>query len=197
MGDKLLYNRLPHRSIRVLTIQSARQPDAQIRGKLSVLHLGDEARTNFSALSYVWGNDGDESFSILCAGIIVPVLPNLYSALFHLRNRLGTFTIWVDAICINQEDDGEKEHQIPLMGEIYAKSEYVYVWLGSGSMKTERAMEYLRQPPFMKDFSSAGLIEGTDTKPKLYSALSTYFLEGFKYRKTMFPKHLGKCITQK
>jgi hypothetical protein len=197
MGDKLLYNRLPHRSIRVLTIQSARQPDAQIRGELSVLHLGDEARTKFSALSYVWGNDGDECFSILCAGIIVPVLPNLYSALYHLRNRLGTFTIWVDAICINQEDDGEKEHQIPLMGEIYAESEYVYVWLGNGSMKTERAMEYLRQPPFMKDFNSAGLIEGTDTKPKLYSALSTYFLEGFKYKKTMFPKHLGKWITQK
>lgn len=38
--------------------------------------------------------------------------------------------MWVDVICINQSDKTEKEHQIPLMAEIYAKASQVLVWLG-------------------------------------------------------------------
>jgi hypothetical protein len=196
MGHRLLYDRLSQRSIRVLNIREARLPDAPIRCELSTVNLDDAVRPKFSALSYVWGSIGDDSLSIICGGIILPVLPNLYSALQNLRQTLGDFTIWVDAICINQEDDGEKEHQIPLVGEIYTESEYVYVWLGSGSTKTKRAMEYLRKPPFMRHFNPKGLVEDMNDQPKLYSALLTYFLESFLYRNTMFPKDSGKCITK-
>jgi hypothetical protein len=115
MGDKLLYDCLPDRSIRVLTVQNATQPDAQVQGNISVVHLDATDLPRFSALSYVWSNPSDEPLSIFCEGIIVPVLPNLFSALRELRNKLGTFTIWADAVCIDQEDDGDKERQIPLM----------------------------------------------------------------------------------
>ncbi|KAJ4299542.1 hypothetical protein N0V90_004788 [Kalmusia sp. IMI 367209] len=38
---------------------------------------------------------------------------------------------WIDAICINQEDDLEKSSQVALMGEIYKKAVNAIVWLGS------------------------------------------------------------------
>ncbi|KAK1657553.1 heterokaryon incompatibility protein-domain-containing protein [Colletotrichum godetiae] len=47
--------------------------------------------------------------------------------------------IWIDAICIDQTNPQEKAVQIPLMGEIYAKSSAVYIWLG----KHDRDLEGL------------------------------------------------------
>ncbi|EXF84170.1 hypothetical protein CFIO01_05673 [Colletotrichum fioriniae PJ7] len=38
--------------------------------------------------------------------------------------------VWIDAICIDQTNPREKAVQIPLMGEIYAQSSAVYIWLG-------------------------------------------------------------------
>jgi hypothetical protein len=197
MGDDLLYDSLPDRSIRVLTVYSARRPDAPLRGSISHVYLDAPDHPKFSALSYVWGHSGDEPLSILCGGILLPILPNLFSALRNLRNKLGAFTIWADAICINQEDDGEKQHQIPLMAEIYAKAEYVYVWLGIGSMKTQRAMEYLQKPPFMGYFIPAGFIENIVPQPRLYSALSVYLLQGLKNNNPLFPRDFGKSNARK
>ncbi|OHF02893.1 hypothetical protein CORC01_01651 [Colletotrichum orchidophilum] len=46
---------------------------------------------------------------------------------------------WIDAICIDQTNPQEKAVQIPLMGEIYARSLAVYIWLG----KHDRDLEGL------------------------------------------------------
>ncbi|MBE3048075.1 HET domain-containing protein [Candidatus Bathyarchaeota archaeon] len=42
----------------------------------------------------------------------------------------GSATIWVDALCINQNDLTEKSHQISLMREIYATADCVFSYLG-------------------------------------------------------------------
>ncbi|UPK95334.1 hypothetical protein LCI18_006269 [Fusarium solani-melongenae] len=91
----------------------------------------------FRALSYVWGDPGSTEY-IMVNGIPVPVTINLASALRHARCLLqssdgesdkGNF-LWADALCINQEDLGEKSHQVALMGEIYGAAEQVVAWLG-------------------------------------------------------------------
>ena len=41
--------------------------------------------------------------------------------------------LWVDAICINQDDDHEKSTQIPLMSDIYQSAMRVLIWLGDNS----------------------------------------------------------------
>jgi hypothetical protein len=38
--------------------------------------------------------------------------------------------VWVDALCINQGDDGEKRHQVQRMDLVYANAGGVRVWLG-------------------------------------------------------------------
>jgi hypothetical protein len=39
-------------------------------------------------------------------------------------------SLWIDAVCINQNDKAEQASQIPLMGDIYSTAEEVIVWLG-------------------------------------------------------------------
>ncbi|KAK0710523.1 heterokaryon incompatibility protein-domain-containing protein [Apiosordaria backusii] len=60
----------------------------------------------------------------------VKVTSSLHLALRYLRSRSKTRTLWIDAICINQEDEDEKQVQIQLMQVIYANAWRVVVWLG-------------------------------------------------------------------
>ncbi|KAK4146693.1 heterokaryon incompatibility protein-domain-containing protein [Dichotomopilus funicola] len=97
----------------------------------------------YSALSYVWGT-GQRSHSITLNNYAFPVTENLHSALWHLRDRQLERVLWVDAICINQEDNKEKEKQIPLMRTIYAQAGRVMVWLGA-PLENECGDEALRK----------------------------------------------------
>ncbi|KAI8939245.1 hypothetical protein NX059_005071 [Plenodomus lindquistii] len=42
----------------------------------------------------------------------------------------GTILLWVDALCINQEDASERAEQVKMMGKIYARATNVKIWLG-------------------------------------------------------------------
>lgn len=44
--------------------------------------------------------------------------------------------LWIDSLCIDQENPVEVSQQIPLMGDIYRKAGYVNVWLGEHSGET-------------------------------------------------------------
>jgi hypothetical protein len=85
----------------------------------------------YEALSYVWGNP-NPSDRVLCNGQPIQIGPSLSQALRRIRCQEATRTVWVDAICINQEDEDEKSHQVPMMGSIYSLAKTVVVWLGHG-----------------------------------------------------------------
>ncbi|KAB8277230.1 heterokaryon incompatibility protein-domain-containing protein [Aspergillus minisclerotigenes] len=97
----------------------------------------------YQALSYVWGSEMKPE-SIILNGCIFHVTANLHTALLYLRNRQLERILWVDAICINQDegDQGhEKSKQIPLMRTIYAQAERVIVWLGDATENGDKALE--------------------------------------------------------
>lgn len=74
------------------------------------------------------------------------VRANLYAALKHLRRENEEVTIWVDALCINQNDMTEKSEQISQMPNIYRGAYNVCIWLGSdeGSDSTSAmAMKFI------------------------------------------------------
>jgi hypothetical protein len=134
-----------------------------IYADLRVLDL--ERRPSFAALSYVWGAYAPEPHDITCRDCKIPVTANCYSALLHLRNRLGGFTIWVDAICIDQDNNAEKSQQIPLMNHIYSDAKAVYVWLGDGNPASDRAMRYLAHAGKLEYFTK----NATSTAEEFFS----------------------------
>jgi hypothetical protein len=64
--------------------------------------------------------------------------------LLRLQDHLCSRVIWIDAICIDQANKKEKEGQIALMVEIYAKARRVVVWLGEAEDEGDRALEEIR-----------------------------------------------------
>ncbi|KAK3935097.1 heterokaryon incompatibility protein-domain-containing protein [Diplogelasinospora grovesii] len=56
---------------------------------------------------------------------------NLYLALLHLRSPTHPISVWVDAICINQADEKERNQQVSLMSFIYTRATRVVAWLGT------------------------------------------------------------------
>jgi hypothetical protein len=84
----------------------------------------------FSALSYVWGSI-EKTKMIQLDGRLVPIGANLEAALRSIQSRrMNVDYLWVDALCINQNDEAEKSQQVHLMGRIYQAAEYVIAWLG-------------------------------------------------------------------
>src|ERR1700712_2482196 len=79
---------------------------------------------SYEALSYTWG-DPKAKETILCNGKKLEIGKSLSSALHTLRYTDRKRTLWIDAVCINQEDKQEKNIQVPLMCDIYRQADRV------------------------------------------------------------------------
>jgi hypothetical protein len=130
----------------------------------------------YEALSYVWGTPpppeemerlkihiDDESVSV------IRITPNLSKALKQLR-RLQTNQnrrLWVDAVCIDQDSDAEKNSQVPLMAKIYSNSSEVCVWVGEESPDIETILA-------VNLVKSIRLLRNYDTFVEQYSQCSEW-----------------------
>lgn len=111
------------------------------------LSTSDQPLPAFNALSYVWGKRSEVT-NIVINSKPVAVTCNLESALRHLRDwhagETGGLPIWVDAVCINQDDVDERSEQVGMMGTIYRRASRVLSWLGEGNQDTDWAIPLLR-----------------------------------------------------
>ena len=101
-------------------------------------------RARYEALSYTWG-DPKITKPVICSGKKIEITANLHSALHHLRYPDRQRILWVDALCINQEDDNDKETQVQRMGRIYSKARRVLIWLGEEPKDTGGAIGSIKQ----------------------------------------------------
>lgn len=104
--------------------------DAPIQAEIIVSAIGDG--TQFEALSYTWG-DTRPTARIHLDGTHLPLAANLESALTRLRYTNISRIIWIDALCIDQQNMQERQSQVLLMGQIYRASSSVMIWLGEES----------------------------------------------------------------
>lgn len=143
ISPRQIYQQLPlvPGTIRVLDLDRAIDITAPLTGTLRVVQLKD--CPDFTALSYVWGTGSTESIN--CNGCAFPISSNCKEALTSLRSFDENVCVWVDAICVNQEDVAEKDVQIPMMGEIYTWARVVWVWLGPEDDRCTRAIESLKK----------------------------------------------------
>lgn len=96
------------------------------------------------ALSYTWGSPDQrqEIFVSEEGGLTtLSVTINLAEALKYLRNRSKARLLWIDAICINQQDLEERSRQVRLMSHIYSKAARVVVWVGPQSGDSDMAID--------------------------------------------------------
>jgi hypothetical protein len=208
------YKPLPSkRCIRLLRIQS--QPGFPIECTLELADITSGARPPYDCLSYTWGNPlyenllkpekkqnmtGKLSCSIQCDGISFNVTRNLSEALLQLsrsrtasregeRARKLQELIWVDAICINQDNKVEKSEQVDMMADIYRHAQNVIVWLGPDDSVTDRGIEAMhRLAAVPEDKHDIGIPSDLEDReglkrlglpyipPRGWLALGTFFL---------------------
>ncbi|KAE9379795.1 HET-domain-containing protein [Stipitochalara longipes BDJ] len=90
-----------------------------------------DEKPSFEALSYEWGRPNTGMCQIQINGIAIQIRENLWAALYHLRKDSQPRTLWVDALCINQDDNRERNHQVGQMDRIYSEATSVVAWVGS------------------------------------------------------------------
>ncbi|KAG8164356.1 hypothetical protein KVR01_006274 [Diaporthe batatas] len=102
---------------------------------------------HYEALSYAWGfTESRNVIYVQCPDgdhRKILVTENLALALRDLRFTAARRRLWIDAICINQEDIKERSAQVQIMTSIYRLAHKVVVWLGPASDSSSLAMSTL------------------------------------------------------
>jgi hypothetical protein len=152
-GDHFVHQslQLNAASIRLVEVLTP-HADGTIRCLIKHTQIGRSPKTTkYTCLSYTWGSP-DATRWILMNGKPMKVGCNLWEFLraasamrakvenaassfkicFANKNRYRWYrNLWIDALCINQAHDQEKNHQVQLMGRIYKDALGVVVWLGN------------------------------------------------------------------
>jgi hypothetical protein len=145
MDEQPLYSRLSRSTnIRVLNIEASSTPE-NISCILEELELGNEGNfPYFTAVSYRWGSDQSRE-NVLVNGKNVLVGRNLHAFLSHALCEGWHFNLWIDALCINQDDNAEKSQQVFMMSEIYSRAAKVPIWLGCLSEEESSSLFTIKQ----------------------------------------------------
>ena len=128
------------RVIEILPISSSSISNSwDVECRLAKVLLDDNPA--YEALSYCWGTQ-NERRHISLNGHDFEVSLNLEQALICLRSSTPR-KIWVDAICIDQTSNKERNHQVSMMRSIYERATQVCVWLGPKDDDSNLAFELL------------------------------------------------------
>ncbi len=129
-------------------------PGARIRCKLfagCIATRPDNTKMFYIALSYTWGNG--TLHSIDCDGARLDISENLWLALQRLRLRSEPRVLWIDAICINQQNMDEKASHLNHMRDIYANASQVVVYLGEPESQDLTGSEVLKIFNFLEQLA--------------------------------------------
>ncbi|RMJ16656.1 hypothetical protein CDV36_003655 [Fusarium kuroshium] len=149
------------RQIRVLVLKAGRLEDPL---HCELEHVNLQQGPIYEALSYTWADDnGDDS---ICRAIqcgqddqFIGITKNCELALLRLRKENADRRLWVDAVCIDQSNILERNHQVKNMIAIFRSAIRVVVFLGEGSPILDRLVDYMSndtggQLPQVMDFIS-------------------------------------------
>jgi Heterokaryon incompatibility protein (HET) len=178
--------------IRLLTLQQGE--GSSIECNLEVCPIS--RCPSFIALSYTWGPPA-VGWEIVLDGKKFRVRSNLYKALQAIINQKSKAAnklpgddlnidrpetwkyFWIDAICIDQENLLERNHQVNMMKQIFRNSKFVLAWLGEASGEEEEEEEEEEEGEeerTMMAFSTRGNRQwGADEDKKMGQLLNSLF----------------------
>lgn len=140
--DPTLYSPLltSSRQFRLLILEPCINPGEVIRCNLIRESLDSDP--HYEAVSYTWGEPVNEA-EIIVNFVALPVRKNLWEALRHLR-ATERRTLWIDAVCINQQNVPERNAQVKMMRQIYERAQKVVIWLGIQSDESSLAFNFMK-----------------------------------------------------
>jgi hypothetical protein len=122
--------------------------------EMQVFSLDDHATSelpDYTAISYTWGNRKDLIVCYICSpsGLLYacPLTESAGDAIRSISAHvdLPSIFIWIDQVCIDQENPEEKATQVSLMKKIYERAGNIIVWLGPESDNSHLVIEKIRE----------------------------------------------------
>jgi hypothetical protein len=137
----------------------------------------------YEALSYAWGDSLSMEYISINDKFLL-VRSNLATILRYLRKKKVSRILWIDAICINQNDVAEKNVQVQRMVQIYRQASSVLVWLGKSTDASDLAFKTIEAL-------------GGDEKHMVRKSLILNFIDGDGERWPLVPENESKLKSWK
>ncbi|KAI2629960.1 heterokaryon incompatibility protein-domain-containing protein [Hypoxylon sp. NC1633] len=164
-----------------------------------VIHVERGLCQPYTALSYAWGNNTDLA-PLRIGNRYYHVNASVKVALGQLQAEDLDVFVWVDQICINQQDDVEKSHQVQQMKQIYSEAETVVAWLGPATNDSDRLLRHLgRMGTFLWAGESARVLASHQNEEALESIRHAFHLfceRGYWKRLWIMQEYaVARCLT--
>ncbi|KAF4500380.1 Heterokaryon incompatibility 6, OR allele [Fusarium agapanthi] len=171
---KLTYQSLTNpTSFRLLQILSDGGQDI-LRCRMFAADLAAQVATPYIALSYTWHEESlPKAFRpVLINDKYLNVSLNLWNLLQNYRETAGERIIWIDQICINQDDTDECVQQIGQMCEIYQRASMDLFWIGEPVENAEAVLELVSSLNRLETY----LLESGGSRPGISALLNPIFM---------------------
>ena len=144
--------------IRLFRVRTSFLHPAIIKLEFGVTNLS--SADPYIAISYEWGSDQIVSTAELDDGFQIGLTESAAEIIkYVLGERRRKEWVWMDAICIDQNNEVEKRHQVALMGKIYSSASQVFACIGPHFRGGDKALKFL---------------------PKVHKILERYHHSGYK-----------------
>jgi len=129
------HRRLEKDEIRVLTIHS--------QSEFTLENVSLKNNPQYVAVSYCWGDDTDDVCNVRINGYNFQLRKHVSTMLGILHRHRKEPRVWLDMVCINQNDKRDRSEQVLLMGKIFTKATRVYAWLGEADPRMDCIFDVL------------------------------------------------------
>ncbi|KAF4966280.1 hypothetical protein FSARC_6013 [Fusarium sarcochroum] len=159
--DHQLYSRLPDGHFRLIKLFPGNWADP-----LEAELFEADRSSSYVALSYTWGRNRRLSKEVALNGVPKGITINLDLALRTLRGP-NPIIIWVDALCINQDDVADKSEQVALMHQIFHWATHVQAYVG----------EHLSYDALLKQLGPSEPFQFSQNQEEAWEEIHTAFSE--------------------
>lgn len=131
--------------IRLLNLRGGKPGDI-IKADLETVNVREGRDHGYDAISYTWADENGDatkccSLEIGSHGLLLPITRNCDAVLRRVQKY--TNRVWIDAVCINQNDIQERAKQVDLMSMIYTGASRTFAYLGEATDDSDSVLRNL------------------------------------------------------
>ncbi|KAK5747797.1 hypothetical protein LTS12_022152 [Elasticomyces elasticus] len=136
-------------SIRLIVVEPSSSINAPVHLSFAVTTLANPSA--YYGFSYAWGptlTDGSHlTDTVYLDTLPLRVTAHLHGAFKNIRRHAhrvcstDLLTLWIDTLCIDQQNVDERNSQVAMMGRIYAQACAVILWVGTLGPSSHRSLK--------------------------------------------------------